>query len=82
MIEFLGVFLVGAAFGWFSAPNPTITPPPADAMVRCVDLPAPRGPTLADVQRSAVEAAVAYRDVCLDHDQLIDWSDRATSKFK
>lgn len=76
----LAIFFLGAALGLFARPDAAIVPPTPTATQRCKELPAPRGRTLADVQRSAVEAGVAYRGVCLNHDELVDWSERVTKQ--
>ena len=79
-METVLIIVLSIGIGWFVKPVPVVVPPPATAITRCADLTPPRGRTLADVQRSAVEAAVAYREVCTNHDELIDWADRAVNR--
>ena len=77
MIEAL-ILTIGMGLGWFIKPEPAIIPPPASAMARCADLIPSADGTLAEVYRAAVYAGTEYRRVCLNHDELVDWSARTT----
>jgi len=77
MIEAL-ILTIGMGLGWFIKPEPAIIQPPAAAMARCTDLIQPTGGTLLEVYQAAVDAGTEYRRVCLNHDELVDWSTRTT----